>query len=113
MYVCMHACKSLCMYVYLDRSVCMYLCMFREPVFRTELNIRLIMYVCMYVVPVSVTVIPRGVDGGRATIGIGINKNIEKVNNIKASNPIQVRATILYIHTYIFITKIFSCRPYN
>ena len=70
------------------------------------------MYVCMYVAVVSVTVIPRGVDGGRATIGIGINKNIEKVNNIKASNPIQVRATVCkYTHTLHQYIHIPSCIP--
>ena len=54
----------------------------------------------MYAAVVKVSVVPRGVDGGRATIGIGINKNVAKVNNLKATNPLEVSVTHTYIHTY-------------
>ena len=54
----------------------------------------------MYAAMVKVSVVPRGVDGGRATIGIGINKNVAKVNNLKATNPLEVSLTHTYIYTY-------------
>ena len=74
-----------CMYVNIRTfCVCMFVCK----------------YVCMYVAVVKVSVVPRGVDGGRATIGIGINKNVAKVNNLKATNPLEVSVTHTYIHTY-------------
>ena len=76
------------MYMYVCMYVCVYVCK----------------YVCMYAAVVKVSVVPRGVVGGRATIGIGINKNVAKVNNLKATNPLEVSITHTYIQTYIVCT---------